>query len=158
MLRQEVYEKIKFYDLPVATTFGAKKQPLAFEGLYATIDDLVKIAKLFQDDGTIADSQLLSRQKTLEGLTNHKKWGLPTGRSTGSGERYFSSFWIDDFSFDGCDGNFARFMGYGGQVVAMLPNKLLAVRLSSAPTDDESFNDFSGLVQASNVIAKICDH
>ncbi|RUX23735.1 class C beta-lactamase-related serine hydrolase [Mesorhizobium sp. M7A.F.Ca.US.011.01.1.1] len=158
MLRHEVYENIKVYDLPVATTFGVKRQPLAFEGLYATIDDLVKIAKLFQGGGAVAGNQLLSQQKTQEGLTNHKKWGLPTGRPRGSGERYFSSFWIDDFSFDGCDGNFARFMGYGGQIVAMLPNNLIAVRLSSAPTDDETVSDFSGLAQASNAIAKVCNN
>lgn len=158
MLRREVYEKIGIYDLPVATTYGVKRQPLAFEGLYATVDDLVKIAELFQNNGAVSGDQVLSQQKTQEGLTNHHKWGLDTGRPTGLGQRYFSSFWIDDFSFDGCSGNFARFMGYGGQVVAMLPNKLLAVRLSSAPTDDESVSDFSGLVPASNAIKKVCSN
>ena len=41
----------------------------------------------------------------------------------------------------------------------MLPNKLVAVRLSSAPTDDESVSDFSGLVHlASNAIKKVCSN
>ena len=74
MLQQEVFQPIGIAHAPAVRTRepGERDGPVWFNaGYYPTLDDLAKIALLFQDEGRHGDKQLLHRELTRQLLAAH---------------------------------------------------------------------------------------
>jgi hypothetical protein len=75
-------------------TDGIPAQPLMAYGYYATISDLVNVARLYHDRGRHGGVQLFYEPRIDELQAGTTPRGLPTGQKTRFGETtYFNAFW-----------------------------------------------------------------
>ena len=113
---------------------GSSGVPIMGWGLFPTMDDLAKIAGLLQDGGAHQGRQLLSATKLSEVFTDVAKPGLPALWSNAYGEyRYRTSFWYMAFrSQGGCVVRVPEMMGFCGNLVALMPNGMIGIRLADA--------------------------
>jgi hypothetical protein len=162
MLEKEVFAPIGIYCAPVNRTIepdGTPGQPLMAYGYYPTVGDMVRIARLYQNNGK-RGTQLLYGPRIAE-LTAGRRRGLPTGEKLKFGESFYSNaFWIVPFaSSQGCRRYYPRMIGWGANIVALLPHGVTGIRLAkSTGAPDNSDVDSSGMAQVADGLVKFCDN
>jgi hypothetical protein len=119
----------------------------------------VLIARLYQNDGKHGDQQILYAPRIRELLAGPNPRGFPTGEMLPVGETtYINAFWVTSYvaSAD-CREFYPRMIGWGGNIVALMPGGLTGVRLAkSGETADNSEVDTSGMAQVANSLSKFC--
>jgi CubicO group peptidase (beta-lactamase class C family) len=137
MVEEEVYKPIGILHSPIMRTVepdGSLGLPIMGYGIYPTVDDTAKITKLLQNEGRHEGEQLLSPTKLAEALYQTGEQGLSINQPNQYGEsRYLYSFW----SRAHCDTNGSCYqvpymLGYGGNLVVLLPNDVTAFRYADA--------------------------
>ncbi len=87
--------------------------------------------------------------------------GLATGEKLKFGESsYRNAFWIEPFkSSQGCTLYYPRMIGWGANIVALLPHGVTGIRLAkSAGAKDNADLDSSGMAQVAEALVKFCDN
>jgi Beta-lactamase len=163
MLRQEVFASIGIHHAPTNRTIeadGSAGHPLMAYGYYPTLSDMVLIARLYQNGGKHGDRQILYAPRIRELLAGPNPRGLPTGEKLPAGETtYTNAFWITSYvAPDDCRVFYPRMIGWGGNIVALMPGGLTGIRLAkSGETADHSEVDTGGMAQAANSLSKFCN-
>lgn len=162
MLQQEVFAPIGIHYAPINRTVepdGNPGQPLMAYGYYPTIADMVRIARLYQNGGKQGDVQILYAPRVAMLLPQPQIIGLPTGEHLTFGETtYTNAFWVAPYhSKAGCNIDYPRMVGWGGNIVALLPNGMTGIRL--AKSDESSSHvevDTGGMAVVAERLAGFC--
>jgi hypothetical protein len=157
MLEREVYRPIGIYYAPVNRTIesdGSPGQPLMAFGYYPTIGDLTKIARLYQNEGRAGDTQILYEARIHLLLHSQGPLGFPTGTQSRFGETYYyNAFWMNPFrSDDRCQILYPVMVGWGGNLVALFPQGVTAIRLAKAANAENP----SDMAIVADRIAEFC--
>jgi hypothetical protein len=162
MLQREVFSPIGIHQAPTNRTIeadGSAGQPLMAYGYYPTISDMVLIARLYQNGGKHGDRQILYAPRIRELLAGPNPRGFPTGEKLPAGETtYINAFWVTPYAAaSDCRLFYPRMIGWGGNIVALMPGGLTGIRLAkSGETADNSEVDTSGMAQVANALSKFC--
>ena len=162
MWQREVLEPIGIHHAPTNRTIeadGSVGQPLMAYGYYPTISDMVLIARLYQNGGKHGDRQILYAPRIRELLASPNPRGLPTGEKLPAGETtYINAFWVTSYAASqDCRVFYPRMIGWGGNIVALMPGGLTGIRLAkSGETADNSEVDTGGMAQVGNYLSKYC--
>jgi len=162
MLEQEVFAPIGIHEAPTNRTIeddGRIGQPLMAYGYYPTISDMVLISRLYQNEGRHGGIQILYAPRIRKLLAGPEPRGFPTGEQLPVGETsYFNAFWFSSYSAPhGCRRFYPRMVGWGGNIVALLPGGMTGIRLAkSGGTPDNSDSDTSGMARVANSLSKFC--
>ncbi len=162
MLQREVFAPIGIHQAPTNRTIEADRSaghPLMAYGYYPTISDMVLIARLYQNDGKHGGQQILYAPRIRELLAGPNPRGFPTGEKLTAGETtYINAFWVTSYAAaQGCRLFYPRMIGWGGNIVALMPGGLTGVRLAkSGETADNSEVDTSGMARVANALSKFC--
>ncbi|MCP5083387.1 MAG: ABC transporter permease subunit [Alphaproteobacteria bacterium] len=141
MMNAEVYEPLGIENLPSRSTPGADKStrtPNLGGGVLATIEDVLKIARLFQNQGKHNGQQILHEGLTKKAVATGSDRGIPTGWSyeDGSKSTYDLSFWLMPFEGrGGCKMRIPAMAGIGGNYVVLMPNNVIAFRFADGHDD-----------------------
>ena len=163
MLQQEVFAPIGIHYAPTNRTIetdGSDGQPLMAYGYYPTLSDMVLVARLYQNAGKHGDRQILYAPRIRELLAGPNPRGLPTGEKLPAGETtYINAFWVSSYTASpGCRVFYPRMIGWGGNIVALMPGGLTGIRLAkSGETADNVEVDTSGMAQVANSLSKFCN-
>jgi CubicO group peptidase (beta-lactamase class C family) len=152
MLTQEVFTPIGISETSFSTTIepdGAEGLPLLAFGFRPTIDELMRIARLLHAKGRHDGRQILNASLLHSILHGGSEVGLPTGRSVVAGEvRYFMAFWRSPVQMpDGDRLQPAKMLGYGGNVVLLLPNGVTIFRFAKDLPEEGRDFDTTALVR-----------
>jgi len=135
MMLDEVFEPIGVHHLPMSRTLETDRPgvPLLAWGVYATIDDVAKIAGLIQNRGLHESVQLLSKTGLAEALYDTEVRGLPTGGSNRFGTNtYHLTVWHENYrSSSGENYTIPTMLGYGGNIVKLMPNGIIGFRMGN---------------------------
>ena len=162
MLQREVFAPIGIHQAPTNRTIeadGSDGHPLMAYGYYPTISDMVLIARLYQNDGKHGDQQILYAPRIRELLAGSNPRGFPTGEKLPVGETtYMNAFWVTSYVVaHDCRVFYPRMIGWGGNIVALMPGGLTGVRLAkSGETADKSEVDTSGMAQVADSLSRFC--
>jgi hypothetical protein len=162
MLQQEVFAPIGIHYAPINRTLepdGSAGHPLMAYGYYPTISDMVLIARLYQNIGKHSDQQILYAPRLRQLLAGPNPRGLPTGERLPAGETtYINAFWVSSYrATPDCRMFYPRMIGWGGNIVALLPKGLTGIRLAkSAGAADHSEVDTGGMAQVANSLSQFC--
>jgi hypothetical protein len=162
MLQQEVFAPIGIHHAPTNRTIeadGSAGHPLMAYGYYPTLSDMVLIARLYQNAGKHGHQQILYAPRIRELLAGPHPRGLPTGEKLPAGETtYTNAFWVTSYvAPDDCRVFYPRMIGWGGNIVALMPGGLTGIRLAkSGETADHSEVDTGGMAQVANSLSKFC--
>jgi CubicO group peptidase (beta-lactamase class C family) len=137
MVEEEVYRPIGIFHSPIKRTNepdGSLGLPILGYGLYPTVDDTAKISILYQNGGLHEGVQLLSPTMLAEALYKTKEQGLSINSPNEYGEsRYLLSFWSVAHCTDSDNCFQVPYMlGYGGNIVVVLPNDVTVFRYADA--------------------------
>jgi len=162
MLQKEVFAPIGIRYAPINRTLeqdGSPGQPLMAYGYYPTITDMVRIARLYQNGGKQGDAQILYAPRVATLLPQSEIIGLPTGEQLTFGETtYTNAFWVAPYRAKaGCKVDYPRMIGWGGNIVALLPNGMTGIRLAKS---DESAShvevDTGGMATVAERLGGVC--
>jgi hypothetical protein len=162
MLRKEVFEPIGIHEAPMSRTIepgGAAGQPLMAYGYFPTLDEMVRLARLYQNGGKWGDRQILYAARVEELLPGPKPQGLPTGERLASGEvTYRNAFWIAPYNgTGGCRIFYPRMVGWGGNLVALLPGGLTGIRIAKGDESrDTAVADTEGMAHVADRLSPAC--
>lgn len=162
MLEQEVFAPIGIHQAPTNRTIEGDSsigQPLMAYGYYPTISDMALISRLYQSEGRHGGTQILYAPRIRKLLAGPEPRGFPTGEQLRSGETsYFNAFWFSSYAASpGCRRFYPRMIGWGGNIVALLPGGITGIRLAkSGGTPDNSDVDTSGMARVANSLSKFC--
>lgn len=135
MMVEEVYRPIGIHHMPMNRTIETDRKgvPLLAWGIYVTIDDIAKIAGLLQNGGVHAGERLLSEAGLAEALYETDRRGLPTGEANEFGPKsYHLSLWHEDYvTASGKRYSAPRMVGYGGNIVQLMPNGIIGFRFGN---------------------------
>jgi hypothetical protein len=157
MMTREVFEPIGIFAAPMMHTLeadGSPGIPLLGYGLYPTLDDVGKLVTLLQNGGRHDGRQLLSAAKLSEALyRTSAPTGLPLGHPNRFGEPlYHLSFWSMPYrTSTGCFFQIPFMAGYGGNLVALLPNGVSAFRFA-----DAMIYDVAPLIRVGESVRPLC--
>ena len=145
MLQEEVFKPIGIWHAPAVRTreSGDRPGPVWFNaGYYPTLDDLAKIALLFQDRGAHGGRQILHRQLTQDLLAGRDAIATNGDGSVdpqasvaaaGSSELYRMGFHFQPFHRrNGSLTYIPTMSGSGENEVILLPNGLVTIRTAKA--------------------------
>jgi hypothetical protein len=121
---------------------------------------MVLIARLYQNSGKHGDQQILYAPRLHELLAGPNPRGLPTGEQLPEGQTtYINAFWVTSYvASSDCRVFYPRMIGWGGNIVALLPGGLTGIRLAkSRQTTDNSEVDTSGMARVAKSLSKFCD-
>jgi hypothetical protein len=132
---------------------GDRGVPIMGWGLYPTLDEMAKIAGLYQSDGVHDGQRLLSEKWLRTIFPTDAEPGLPVMWDNAHGAyRYRSSFWLMPYRGAGdCFVWIPEMLGYGGNIIALMPNGMTAIRLSDA------FEGSAGQYEGESM-ARLADH
>jgi hypothetical protein len=162
MLQREVFLPIGIHQAPTNRTIegdGSDGQPLMAYGYYPTISDMVLIARLYQNNGKHGDRQILYAPRVRELLAGQTPRGFPTGEQLPVGETtYINAFWVTSYvASNDCRVFYPRMVGWGGNIVALMPGGLTGIRLAkSGETGDNAEGDTSGMARVANSLSSFC--
>lgn len=157
MVEREVLEPIGILHAPKMHTLeadGSRRIPLMGYGLYPTIDDIGKLVTLLQNGGRHEGRQLLGASKLAAALyRTDPPGGLPLGRPNRFGEAlYHLSFWSMPYrTSTGCFLQIPYMAGYGGNLVALMPNGVSAFRFA-----DAMIYDVQALILSAEAVRPLC--
>jgi CubicO group peptidase (beta-lactamase class C family) len=173
MLEREVFEPIGIHYAPINRTIEANRtleartieaagipgHPLMAYGYYATISDLVKVARLYHDGGRHGGTQLLYGPRIDELKAGTTPRGLPTGEKTRFGETtYFNAFWEMRYNAaGGCKLYIPQMVGWGDNLVALFPGGLTGIRIAhNPPNDSASERDPTAMARVADRLGAFC--
>jgi hypothetical protein len=162
MLRKEVFEPIGIHEAPTNRTIepdGAPGQPLMAFGYYPTLGEQVRMARLYQTGGKWGDRQILYGPRVKELLASGQPQGLPTGEQLSSGEStYRNAFWFEGHvGIGGCRIYYPRMVGWGGNLIALLPGGVTGLRIARGDdTQDSAVSDTEGMALVADRISAFC--
>lgn len=162
MLRKEVFEPIGIHEAPTNRTIesdGASGQPMMAYGYYPTIGDMVKMARLYQNGGKWGDREILYGPRIKELLPGREPKGLRTGEFLSGNEvTYRNAFWIETYTgLGGCRIYYPRMVGWGGNLVALLPGGLTGVRIAKGDeSQDATIGDTNGMARVADRLSPAC--
>ena len=135
MMLDEVYGPIGVHHLPQSRTWETDRPavPLLAWGVYITIDDTAKIARLIENRGKHDGVQILSKAGLAEALYDTDVRGLPNGGSNRFGTNtYHLTVWHENFTTDaGKTYTIPTMNGYGGNFVKLMPNGMIGFRMGN---------------------------
>jgi hypothetical protein len=161
MIEHEVYEPIGIHYAIASRTIEPTGEgiPLMGFGLYATIDELVKIGRLYHAGGRWHGSQILyaPRIDLLKAGTGAR--GLPSGDHSPFGEtRYYNAFWHVRYDAnEGCKLYVPQMEGWGSNIVALYPGALTGIRIAHLPSDSAATDDPTPMARVANRLAPFCE-
>lgn len=161
LLTEEVFKPIGIHHAATNRTIEADHstgQPLMAYGYYPSLSDIAKIATLYQNKGRSGDQHILygpAVETMLDAVHPH---GLPTGESNRFGEgRYFNSLWYARFSpTDNCKLIIPSMLGWGGNLVVLLPNGMTGIRLAKNWDGNEAVDDYTGISTVGHQLRPLC--
>ncbi len=162
MLEREVYRPIGIHHAPINRTLepdGSRGYPMMPYGYYATIGDLVKVARLYHAHGRHGGAQILYAPRIERLLAGTEPRGLPTGGHSADGETtYFNAFWNLRYNAsEGCRLYIPQMIGWGDNLVALFPGGLTGIRIAHNPADDTSAEgDSLAMARAANRLTAFC--
>ena len=160
MLEHEVYEPIGIYYPTISRSIepAGEGVPLMGFGVYATIGELVKVARLYHAGGRWGGKQLLYAPRIDELKAGTATRGLPTGERGQFGETvYFNAFWhIRYDAAAGCKLYVPQMLGWGSNTVALYPGGLTGIRIAHAAADSGS-DDPTPMARVADRLARFCD-
>ncbi len=162
MLEREVYTPLGIHYAPINRTIeadGSAGPPLMAYGYYATISDLVKVARLYHAGGRHAGVQLLYAPRIAQLQAGTAPRGLPTGDKGPFGETtYFNAFWEMRYdATEGCKLYIPEMVGWGDNSVSLFPGGLTAVRVAHNPSADTSnAGDPAAMARVANRLTRFC--
>lgn len=147
-VQKEVLRPIGVHHFPIQRTRNEGDRrgiPIFADGTYPTLEDAAKIARLFQSGGRHNGRQLLSRFAVTEAQLKGHSLGLSSGGNNRFRDgRYHLSLWSVAFpATRDCSFQVPYMAGYGGSIVALLPNGVTALRFA-----DEEIYELSPLLRA----------
>jgi hypothetical protein len=163
MLESEVFAPIGIHYAPINRTIepdGSPGQPLMAYGYYPTIGDMVRIARLYQNGGKQDGTQILYAPRIVELAAGSAPRGLPTGEKLRFGDStYGNAFWIAPYvSPRGCRLYYPRMIGWGGNIVALMPHGMTGIRLAkSRGASDNADVDTADMARVADGLVKFCD-
>ena len=158
MLQQEVFQPIGIAHAPAVRTreAGDRDGPVWFNaGYYPTLDDLAKIALLFEDEGRHGDKQLLHRELTRELLAARgaidKKGDGSVATAAPGADAPPANLYKMGFHFTPYVGSRSRQLhylptmsGFGDNEVILFPGRIVAIRaakVAEVPQDEKARSD-----------------
>ena len=158
LLKEDVYQPIGIAHSPMMHTNepdGSRGVPVMGIGMYPTVEDMIKIARLFHHSGEFDGRQLLHRQSVKKALYRTPEQGLIShGNNNEFGEgRYLMSFWSLPWQGQtGCRMQLPFMAGAGGNYVVIQPNGVIALRFSDSNSPDKR-----GMVELTSRLTALCD-
>lgn len=166
MLREEVFEPIGIYHLPANHTIENEGQSghLKTEfGYYPTLDDLAKIALLYEKHGKWDGHQILNRQlvDSLLPKQDPPEMALPKAKEEDNefGTRFYAMNWhIEPYrTSEGCQLYLPNMEGFGGNLVTLMPDHVVGLRMANSP--DDGFDSTVSQARAGSQLVSFClDH
>jgi hypothetical protein len=159
LLRKEVYRPLGIFHAPTNSTFepdGSPGQPLMAYGYYATLDDLAKIALLFQQGGRWKGDQILDASLVAKYAPEAEPPAGALPASDDGNTYYFTDWWFNRLESDeGCARYLAAMEGWGGITVTLAPAGIVVLRMRNlwVETPDPRAS-IDALVDA---LATVCD-
>jgi CubicO group peptidase (beta-lactamase class C family) len=149
MLRREVYRPIGIFHAPTNSTVdpnGSKGHALMAYGHYPTLDDLAKIALLYENHGTWNGKQLLDSSLVSKLLPQDTPPEEALLASSDGSTYYLTNWWLQQMeSDDGCTKYFSNMQGWGGNTVTLAPQETVVMRIRnyfySTPDPRDTIND-----------------
>ena len=146
MVRDEVYRPLGIYQAPTNTTIEpgavgphAMGQPMLAYGYYPTLDDLAKIAMLYQSHGAWNGRQILNRSLINRLLARPKPAPEALPGSENGSHWYLTDWHITRMrSADGCTRYVPQMEGWGGNTVTVLPGRVTLIRMRNNWVGDPS--------------------
>jgi hypothetical protein len=91
-------------------------------------------------------------------LDGARSSGLPTGEHLKGGETtYSNAFWITSYAArSGCRVFYPRMIGWGGNIVALLPDGLTGIRLAKGDDADPAVAETAGMARVADQLAPLC--
>jgi hypothetical protein len=162
MLRNEVFAPIGVHEAPTNRTIepdGSPGQPLMAYGYYPTLNELVRMARLYQAGGKWGDLQILYGPRIKELLPGSQPVGLPTGEQLAGGEStYRNAFWFEAYTgIGGCRIYYPRMVGWGGNLIALFPGGLTGVRIAKGDeSKDVEVAETDGMSRVADRLSSAC--
>jgi hypothetical protein len=162
MLEDEVYRPIGIHHAPTNRTIESdsrKGQAIMAFGYYPSLSDIAKIATLYHNKGRYGDTQILHAPTIETMLAGPQDRGLQTGGSNAYGDgRYHMSFWnARHDASESCKLYLPAMMGWGGNIVALMPNGMTGIRLAKNWDGNEAVDDYTGMANVANRLDAFCD-
>lgn len=163
MLKKEVYEPIGIYYFAANDTIE-KDETLRYLrldfGYYATLDDLVKISLLYQSKGKWNGEQILSQRLIEEVLPQNTPSTLAVSKEEENsiGPSYYLMNWhIEPYvSSEGCKLYIPNMSGYGGNLVTLMPNNIVGLRIARQIITSKRFNSTMSQSKVGNQLVSFC--
>ncbi len=161
MVVTEVLKPVGVFHAPMMHTRepdGGRGVPIMGWGYFPTMGEMAKIAGLLQGGGAHQGRQLLSAAMlrkvfpgtTVPGLPIY--WGNAFGRY-----RYHMSFWYMPFrGEDGCFVWIPEMMGYGGNLITLMPNGMTGIRLADANEGSPGQYDGESMARLADNLKPFC--
>lgn len=156
VLQQDVFEKLGIINFPMAHTEGSinTRLPLLGVGIYPTVEEAVKISKLFMDNG-LWNEEVLLDQFYVESLMNFNvSTGLPVTyeNDLNISRRYHLSFWSEDISqIVQCEKIVPYMFGWGNNYLIFPGNQTVVYRFQDAFNSNKE-----SLLELSNELEPLC--
>ncbi|WP_164667797.1 serine hydrolase domain-containing protein [Virgibacillus doumboii] len=157
LLKEEVYEPIGIYWGPVNHTIeenGSSGCPRLDFGYHATLDELTKIALLYEKHGSWNGNQILHRELVDSILPKEKPPALAVSKEENNefGPKYYAMNWhIEPYrSREGHELYLPNMKGYGGNLVTLMPGQIVALRMANKLTASDS-DEFDSTVPQARV-------
>ncbi|WP_169336676.1 serine hydrolase [Salinicoccus albus] len=161
MLKHEVYEPIGIYYAPVnhtVETDGSSGHPRMDFGYHATLDDLAKLALLYESGGNWNGSQILHRGlvESILPKQDPPARALSKEVTNAYGSKYYAMNWhIEAYRLrDGSKRYLPNMRGYGGNLVTLMPGHMVGLRISNALITSDT-SEFDSTVPQAKVWEQI---
>ena len=161
MVITEVLEPIGLFHAPMMHTRerdGGRGVPIMAVGYFPTVGEIAKIAGLFQGGGAYQGRQLLSATKLSEIFPGVAAPGLSVPWDNAFGRyRYHMSFWYMPFRGSGdCLVWIPEMLGFGGNVVTLMPNGMTGIRLSDAYRGSPGQSEGESMARLADSLEPFC--
>jgi CubicO group peptidase (beta-lactamase class C family) len=160
MVQREVYEPIGILYATTSRTIEASGEgvpPMGF-GVYATLDELVKVSRLYHARGLWHGTQILYAPKIDQLRAGIGQRGLASGDHSPFGETmYFNAFWHFRYDAnDGCKLYIPQMRGWGSDVVALYPGGLTGIQIARVPPNSNVSYDPTPMARVANRLVPFC--
>ena len=161
MVVAEVFEPIGVFHAPMMHSDeldGGRGVPIMGWGYFPTVGEMAKIAGLLQGGGAHQGRQLLSAAMLRKVFPGAADPGLPVYWDNAFGRyRYHMSFWYMPFrSQGGCFVRIPEMMGYGGNLIALMPNGMTGIRLADANEGSPGQYDGESMARLADNLVPFC--